>query len=580
MRGSDPRLGVAPLRGPVPHPGDCAPLWLAVVLALALVAAGEAGGEPASQPANAQAGYLDAGWYHSCARLSNGAVRCWGQGINGKLGYDANVGNIGDTETPASVGPVNLGSGRTAVQVGAGEGRSCALMDNAQVRCWGSGAFGGLGYASTEDVGNGGATPNVAARGPVDFGAGTSVKQIAVGNEANCAILNNDTVKCWGQAGDGALGYGNESNIGDNETPADVGAVDLASSGADTAVAVSAGGAHTCAILTNGSVRCWGLNNTGQLGYGNTTTYGDDSGETPAAAGPVDLGGATAVAIAAGGSPSPSEYSHTCVILNTGQVKCWGSGFQGRLGYGNTTDIGDTETPAAVGVVDLGLGRTATAITAGVGHTCVILDTGGVRCWGFGFKGRTGHGAEDTIGDGPMEMPGAAVSLGAGRTAVAISAGAFHTCARLDDGSVICWGRGDDNNGSLGYGNATNIGDSEPASAGGPLALGDTGPAPPPPPPPPPVITPQTTITEQPKSKVKSKKKKVKVTYEFSSSVAGATFECSLDGAAAKPCTSPKTYKVSKGRHEFSVTATAAGIEDPSPASDSFKVKKKKKRRG
>ena len=69
------------------------------------------------------------------------------------------------------------------------------------------------------------------------------------------------------------------------------------------------------------------------------------------------------------------------------------------------------------------------------------------------------------------------------------------------------------------------------------------------------------------------------MTYEFSSSVAGATFACALDSAGPKPCTSPKTYKVGKGRHEFTVTATAAGIEDPSPASDSFKVKKKKKKR-
>ena len=135
----------------------------------------------------------------------------------------------------------------------------------------------------------------------------------------------------------------------------------------------------------------------------------------------------------------------------------------------------------------------------------------------------------------------------------AISAGAFHTCARRDDGSVICWGRADDGNGSLGYGNNTNIGDSEPASAGGPLALGDSGPVGPPVQPPPPIV-PDTTITEQPKSKLKTKQKKVKVTYEFSSSVAGSTFECALDGAAPKQCTSPKSYKVKKGRHSFSVT--------------------------
>jgi alpha-tubulin suppressor-like RCC1 family protein len=437
----------------------------------ALASATGAGAERASQPSSVQAGYLDAGYYHSCAVIAGGSVRCWGQGINGKLGYLSSVGNVGDNELPSAVGPVSLGTGRTAVQVGAGEGRSCALLDNATVRCWGSGGFGGLGYGTTEDVGD---NESPASRGPVNFGTGRTVKAISVGNEANCAILDNDTLKCWGQAGDGALGYGNENNVGDNETPAAVGVVDLGPS--DTVKAVSAGGAFTCAILTNNTVKCWGLNDSGQVGLGipattaATLSIGDDPGEEPANNDPVSLpGGQGAVAVAAGSK-------HVCVILTGGGVACWGEGIQGKLGYGNTTYIGDNEAPATAGTVDLGSGRTAVAITAGDQHSCAILDNGTVRCWGGGFRGRTGHGSIDNIGDDAGEMPGVSVSLGAGRTATAISAGAFHTCARRDDGSVICWGASD--SGTLGYGNSVDIGDNEAASAGGPLSLG-SGPLPP-----------------------------------------------------------------------------------------------------
>lgn len=445
-------------------------IGFATLLALCIAITSSADAERASQPGSVQAGQLDAGYYHSCAVIAGGAVRCWGQGINGKLGYLNAVGTVGDNELPSAAGPVNLGAGRTAVQVGAGEGRSCALLDNATVRCFGSGGFGGLGYGNSEDIGD---NESPASVGPVNFGTGRTVKAISVGNEANCAILDNDTLKCWGQAGDGAVGYGNENNIGDNETPAAVGPVDL--SATDTVKAVSSNGAFTCAILTDNTVKCWGLNDNGQVGLGipattaATLSIGDDPGEEPVNNPPVSLpGGQGATAIAVGSK-------HACVILTGGGVTCWGEGIQGKLGYGNTNYIGDNETPASAGTVDLG-GATAVAITAGDQHTCAILSGGSVRCWGGGFRGRTGHGNTDNIGDASGEMPGTAVSLGAGRTATAISAGAFHTCARRDDGSVICWGAAD--NGVLGYGNATDIGDNEAASAGGPLSLG-SGPPPP-----------------------------------------------------------------------------------------------------
>jgi hypothetical protein len=214
--------------------------------------------------------------------------------------------------------------------------------------------------------------------------------------------------------------------------------------------------------LDDGSVRCWGFGYYGELGYGSTSTVGDI--KTPDTAGPVDLGGHTATAISAGGE-------HTCAILDGGSVRCWGLGTSGQLGYGNTSDVGDTPTslPGSAGAVDLGPGRTAVAISAGDAHTCAILDNGGVLCWGYGGDGRLGYGNTNNVGD--TQTPGSVgpVDLGPGRTATAISAGSRHTCAILDNGSVLCWGYG--GNGRLGYCNESNVGDAQTPGSAGPVNL-------------------------------------------------------------------------------------------------------------
>ena len=131
----------------------------------------------------------------------------------------------------------------------------------------------------------------------------------------------------------------------------------------------------------------------------------------------------TAVAITAG------DY-HTCAILDDGSVSCWGYNSYGQLGDGTTTQ---RTTPTQTS--SLGTDRTAVAITAGDYHTCAILDDGSVSCWGYNDYGQLGDG---TTTD--RNTPTQTSSLGTDRTAVAISAGRYHTCAILDDGSVSCWG--------------------------------------------------------------------------------------------------------------------------------------------
>ena len=164
-----------------------------------------------------------------------------------------------------------------------------------------------------------------------------------------------------------------------------------------TAVALSSGGSHTCAILDNGAVSCWGYGTYGQLGNGG---WSDKSTPTLTSS----LGtNRTAVALSSGGS-------HTCAILDNGAVSCWGYGMNGRLGNGGTSD---KTTPTLTS--SLGTGRTAVAISSGGYHTCAILDDGTVSCWGYGFAGRLGNGATST-----KSTPTLTSSLGTGRTAMLI----------------------------------------------------------------------------------------------------------------------------------------------------------------
>jgi alpha-tubulin suppressor-like RCC1 family protein len=423
-----------------------------LVLAIGGALPAGAPAEQASQPSSRAAGALDAGGDHTCALLAGGLVRCWGYNAQGQLGY-GNTSTIGVDQTPAAAGPVNLGRRRTAKAISAGDFHTCAILDDGNVLCWGYGADGRLGYGNTRNVGDRQPPGSV---GPVDLGRGRTAKAISAGGAHTCAILDDGSVLCWGYGANGRLGYGHTSNVGDRQTPGSVGPVDLGPG--RTARAISAGEGHTCAILDNGTLLCWGYAGDGRLGYENLNNdVGDD--ETPASAGPVDLGpGRTAVAISAGGS-------HTCAILDDGSVRCWGYGGNGRLGYANTDSVGGEQTPGSVGPVDLGPGRTAKAISAGGAHTCAILDDRSVLCWGYGADGRLGYAGTSDVGDD--ETPGSAgpVNLGPGRTATAISAGQSHTCARLDNAKVICWGYGA--NGRLGYCNQDNVGDDEtPGSVG------------------------------------------------------------------------------------------------------------------
>jgi alpha-tubulin suppressor-like RCC1 family protein len=396
---------------------------------------GGASGGGAGQPSFAPT--IALGAFHTCTSLLGGRLRCWG--TRGYIGSGNNL-TIGDDETPDVLPDILIGD--PVVQMAASWYHTCVVLESGAVRCFGDGAYGELGYGNVDTIGDDEAP---ASAGDVDVGG--RVSRVAAGPYDTCACLEGGKLRCWGRNTEWQLGYPDSSSIGDNETPASAGDVDVGGLVVDVALGVG----HTCALLDTGSVRCWGHGSVGRLGYGNTNTIGDN--ETPASAGDVDLGG-KAVQLVAG-------TLHTCALLDTGKVRCWGNGSDGALGYGNTNSIGDDETPASAG--DVEVGGTVVQLAAGDGATCALLDSGAVRCWGSSPDGRLGYGNLNAIGDD--EAPASAGDVAVGGPVSRIAMGFWHTCALLKDGAVRCWGRA--STGALGYGNTNDIGDNEtPASAG------------------------------------------------------------------------------------------------------------------
>ena len=349
---------------------------------------------------------IAAGYRHTCAILDDDSVKCWGLGVFGELGNGDQVSRgAAPNEMGASLPRVDLGPGRTARAIAAGSGYTCVILDNGAVKCWGQNLAGELGLGDTNDRGT--ASGQMGASLPaVDLGAGRTAKAIACGAHHTCAILDNDTVRCWGTNGSGELGLGDSTNRGTSagQMGSSLPAVGLGPG--RTAKQISTGSDFTCAILDNNAMKCWGFNGYGQLGLGKTADVGKNAGEMGASLPAVDLGpGRTARAVRA------SIYS-TCAILDDRSVKCWGLNWFGELGLGENSapghllDRGDSagEMGASLPAVDLGPGRSASAISGGHNFSCVILDDASVKCWGRNDTAQLGLGDTNDRGDAPGEM--------------------------------------------------------------------------------------------------------------------------------------------------------------------------------
>jgi alpha-tubulin suppressor-like RCC1 family protein len=199
------------------------------------------------------------------------------------------------------------------------------------------------------------------------------------------APTDQGEVRCWGANDDGQLGYGNTVQIGDNEPPAQVGYVQTG----DGVVQIEAGGHHTCARYDDGTLRCWGNGAMGQLGYGNTNFIGNN--ELPNSVGTVDVGGFVHDVMC--------KLEETCALLDGGEIRCWGAGNFGQLGYGNTLNIGNDELPSSVGVVQVGAAVATLTESTAQFHVCVLTTANNIRCWGNGADGRLGYGNVNNVGN-------------------------------------------------------------------------------------------------------------------------------------------------------------------------------------
>jgi alpha-tubulin suppressor-like RCC1 family protein len=368
-------------------------------------------------PACVQAIAVADGTMDSFALLSNGSVDGWGSDNGGFQSYTNNDGQLGDnapvgTET-LTPSPVSTTAAATAIA--SGDSHSCALLANGTVECWGDNTVGELGVDTTDTF---------ASSVPVVVPGLANVIAIDVGGTISCALITGGTVECWGYNGDDELGSTSTASCNGvdpcSSTP-------VAIPGLSGVQAIAVGNAsavladHACALLSSGTVKCWGYNGNGEVGNGTISTSGG-------IATPVTVSGiTTATAIQA------HQYG-ACALLTGGSVKCWGSGTNGELGNGSTN-----ASPTPVSVSNL-TDAQSLSVGSSAETVCAVRTNGNAVCWGFNGNAQLGNGAPSSTLLSSTPVP---VSL---LTNVAQIAGStYHMCAVLTTGEVWCWGdNGDD----------------------------------------------------------------------------------------------------------------------------------------
>ena len=430
--------------------------WRAALLAVAacfvlLIAAPGAVSEQASSGARpAQAGYLDAGDEHSCAILADRSLRCWGKGLAGRLGY----GNEQNVLSGAAAPAVDLGPGRTPRAVAAGDYHTCAILDDGSVRCWGFGANGRLGY------GQHGQRASPASAPAVDLGPGAARRRSRPARRTRARSWTNGAVRCWGNGGPGRLGYGNQLTVGDNETPAAAGPVDIGRAGGRRDLGrrlphLRDPRRRRAAVLglrlrrparlrrhrrrrrrrdaaLRGRPRPGRPRRARHLGRQGPHLRGPRRRHRPL----LGLRRRRPPRLRLGRPPSrrrvgpgrPRPGTHRGGDLRGRGARLRGArqrrgpllGIRRQRPPGLRLDhpIGDDPgTPRAPARSRRGRPHRAGHHGGLLPDTCALLDDGTLRCWGFGGSGRLGYGSEDTTVDdtGPSLAAAGPVPLGAGR---------------------------------------------------------------------------------------------------------------------------------------------------------------------
>jgi len=307
----------------------------------------------------------------------------------------------------------------------------CAIGATGSIKCWGNGGDGQLGLGNTQDIGD--SSDETGTDLPfVNLGTNASVDKIVMGDKHSCALFTNGSVKCWGESSVLGLGYStSDGGFGDGYLETGDTLPFLQFPTGRHATMIEAGKSHTCAVMDNDDLICWGDNSKGQLGLGDTAHRGDAAGE---------IGNNFAVTSVPTGRTIDSMalgWDHTCVVWDNYSVSCWGGNDNGQLGLDSTTDIGDGAGEMGDNLDFIDLPGTASAITAGDGFTCAIVDDSGTDrafCWGLNDFGQLGIESTTNVGDGTGGSMSSVSNADLTYEVQAIDAGDDHVCVLVASG--------------------------------------------------------------------------------------------------------------------------------------------------
>ena len=323
---------------------------------------------------------ISTGFSHTCALTTDDKVKCWGDGRSGRLG-DGNTSGKQPTPVDVHTSADNQDSLSDIAAISSGESHTCALTTlttGGNVKCWGSGNSGRLGDGSTSGQQSAPVDVHTSADNQDSL---SDIAAISTGGSHTCALTIDGKVKCWGQGNYGQLGNKNTSI---QSAPVDVHtSADNQDSLSDIA-AISTGGNHTCALTTDGKVKCWGAGSNGRLGDGNTSGKQSAPVNVHTSSTNPDDSLSDIAAIITG------SY-HTCALTTGGNVKCWGQGTYGQLGNKNTSVQSAPVNVHTSSTNPDSLSDIAT-ISSMSYHTCAITTNGNAKCWGKGAYGKLGNG--------------------------------------------------------------------------------------------------------------------------------------------------------------------------------------------
>lgn len=308
--------------------------------------------------------------FHSCA-LAEGAVYCWGRNQFGQLGKGDKV----DSYVPVKVGGAL--AALTVTDIGASGNTSCAIA-NSKIYCWGGNVYGSVGNNSTTDV----TTPTAVST--TNLGASYTATKLSTSGSRSynmCAIANSKAW-CWGNNNVGQIGNGTTTTALIPTKVTDTGVLagkTVTSISQDGYFSGSPAYTHVC-VVASGAVYCWGENNSGQLGRGNTT----DSSTPVAVSTSGVLSGKTITDVI-------SCLQHSCVLTSENKVYCWGNNGSGQIGDGTNSQ---RNSPVAVYTGGGLSGQNVVAIGGGANRGCAITDGYQSFCWGLNTDGQLGDGTQ------------------------------------------------------------------------------------------------------------------------------------------------------------------------------------------